>query len=210
MQAIEEILLESTLAHQLTEVAVGRRDYTNVHVLRPFRAERLDLAFLQDAQELRLQPDAHRSDLVEEDRAAIGQGEPPLPGAGGVRERPSDMPEELRLQQGLGNGRTVDLDERHFPLRAAIVHGAGDELLARAGLARDQHRAAGGRYQLDDPDHIGDGATATDESIPVVVLAGDRGGVRSAPAVSHTTPLESSASVHGCRDLGSRKPQPGA
>src|SRR5258705_12718128 len=41
---------------------------------RPFRDERLDFAFLQDRQQLGL-ADAHPSDLVEKDGAAIGQGE---------------------------------------------------------------------------------------------------------------------------------------
>ena len=102
MQAIKEIVLEPTLVHELTEVAVGRRDHTNVHGLCPFRAERLDFAFLQDAQQLGLQSDAHRSDLVERDGASVGQGELAFLRASGVRERPSDMAEELRFQQGLG------------------------------------------------------------------------------------------------------------
>ena len=58
VQAIEQIVLESTLVHELTEVAIGRRDHANLHTLRPLRAERLDFAFLQHAQQFGLQSDA--------------------------------------------------------------------------------------------------------------------------------------------------------
>ena len=75
VQAIEQIVLEPALVDELTEVAVGRRDHANVHVLGAFRAERLDFALLQDAQQLGLQADAHRPDLVEKDGAAVGQRE---------------------------------------------------------------------------------------------------------------------------------------
>ena len=94
----------------------------------------------------------------------------PLFGAGGVGERSLDVAEELRFQQRLGNGRTVDLDERHVALRAAMVHGAGDQLLARAGFAGDQHRAARRRHQLDAMDHIGDRAAVADDAVPREVV----------------------------------------
>jgi hypothetical protein len=79
--------------------------------------------------------------------------------------------EELRFQQGLGNGGAVDLHERQLSLRAAMVHGASHQLLSRAGLAGDQHRAAGCRDQLDAADDVGDGTAPADDAVPVRLLA---------------------------------------
>jgi hypothetical protein len=42
------------------------------------RPERADLALLQHAQDLRLQPEGHLADLVEEERAPVGELEEAL------------------------------------------------------------------------------------------------------------------------------------
>src|SRR5256885_16858788 len=64
-----------------------------------------------------------------------------------------DVTEELRLHQGLWDRAAVDRDERPVPAGALRVDGAGDELLAGAALARDEHggQAVGGL-----PDGLGD------------------------------------------------------
>ncbi|MNZ62863.1 hypothetical protein D3C78_809970 [compost metagenome] len=49
------------------------------------------------------------------------------------------MAEQLRFQQMGGNRRTVDLDERAVAARAVVMQRAGDQLLAGAGFAIDQH-----------------------------------------------------------------------
>jgi len=76
------------------------------------------------------------------------------------------------------------------------VYGAGNQLLARAGFARDQHRAAGRRHQLDATDHIGDGAAVAHDAIPVKVLADHRRRERSATTVSHKLHKSSSPRFH--------------
>ena len=75
VQPVVEILLEPAVGDHLPQVAVGRGDHPHVDLLRALGAERLELALLQHAQQLRLQRRAHRADLVEEDRAAVGQRE---------------------------------------------------------------------------------------------------------------------------------------
>ena len=64
--------------------------------------ERLELALLQHAQQLRLQAAAHRADLVEEDRAAVGQRELALLAGGGAGERAAHVAEQLRFEQRFG------------------------------------------------------------------------------------------------------------
>jgi hypothetical protein len=48
--------------------------------------------------------------------------------------------EQLALDEGLGHGGQVDGDERPARPRRIVVDGAGDQLLAGAALAGDEHR----------------------------------------------------------------------
>ena len=75
-------------------------------------ADRLDDLLLERAQHLGLRLEAHVADLVEEQRAAVGQLE--LAAAIGDRagERALHVPEQLALDQLLGNRGAVHLDER--------------------------------------------------------------------------------------------------
>src|SRR6185369_4773832 len=79
-------------------------------------------------------------DLVEEQRAARGELEQPRLGPFRIGERPGFEAEELRLEHRLGDGRAVHVDKRGPAARSALMHDAGDETLARAGLTEQQHR----------------------------------------------------------------------
>ena len=106
------------------------------------RADAADDAVLQDAEELDLHRRRRLADLVEEDRAAVGLVEQPALLADGAGERAALVAEELGLEQRLGEGAAVDRDE--LPAAAGVVvDGAGDQLLAGARLAGDQHRGDG-------------------------------------------------------------------
>ena len=63
-------------------------------------------------------------------------------GAFGIGEGPGLEAEQLRLQQRLGDGRAVDLEERPRGARAAVVDDAGDQPLAGAGFALEQDGGA--------------------------------------------------------------------
>jgi len=56
-----------------------------------------------------------------------------------------------------------------------MVHGAGHQLFARAGFARDQHRATRRRDQLDAMNHLGNGAALADDTVAFKVRANHRG-----------------------------------
>src|SRR5439155_994512 len=121
-------------------------------------AEALDLALLERPEELRLEVQAQRADLVQEDRAAVSQLEfAELPGVG-ARERPLLVAEQLGLDQRVGNGGDVHGDEGLVAALAPAVDRARDQLLARPALARDQHgrrRVGEPRNQLIDLHHLG-------------------------------------------------------
>ena len=60
----------------------------------------------------------------------------------GAGERALLVAEQLALEQVLGQRGAVLADEELVAPRALIVHGRGDELLAGAGLALDEHGGA--------------------------------------------------------------------
>ena len=95
---------------------------------------------LQEAEQRDLCAEAERLQLVEKQRAAFGL----LDDAGsrllGVGERAACVPEELALDQAVGNGAAVDRDERLLAPRAEVVNRARRELLAGARLTCDEDR----------------------------------------------------------------------
>ena len=112
VQAVVEVLAEAAGLDLLLEILVRRGDDADVDLDDGRRSDRLDFAFLQHAQHLRLRAQRHVADLVEEDRAAVGGDE--LAGllAHGAGERSLLVAEQLRLDQLLGDRRAVDLHER--------------------------------------------------------------------------------------------------
>ena len=140
-----EVGAEAAVGDHRAEVAAGRGDDANVDALHRVAADRFDLLLLQHAQQLGLQGERHVADLVEEQRAAVGEPElavaaAPLGagiGAGGDAE-------ELGFEQRVGNGGDVDADERPRRARAGGMDAVRQQLLAGTGLAEQQHRAVVG------------------------------------------------------------------
>jgi hypothetical protein len=87
----------------------------------------------------RLQVERHVADLVEEERAAVGLLEAAAPRRLRAGECAALVAEQLALEQVLGYRRGVDRDERTRGARAVLVQRIGDQLLARARFAGDQH-----------------------------------------------------------------------
>ena len=79
------------------------------------------------------------TDLVEENRAAVGRLELADLELVGPGEGASLVPEQLALQKLPGHRGAVDLDEWPGPARGEVMDRACDELLAGSRLARDEH-----------------------------------------------------------------------
>ena len=96
--------------------------------------------FLEDAEQLRLAGRRQLPHLVEEQGASLGLLEQAGPVGVGAREGPPAVTEEMGLEQVLRHGGAVDGDEgTPSPRRVGLVQQAGDELLAGAALADDEH-----------------------------------------------------------------------
>src|SRR5690606_32834884 len=165
VEPVVEILAKCPVAHRLAQVAIGRGNDADIHLLRPGGADRLELSFLEDAKQLGLELQRQLADLVEEDRSAVGEGKAPLALLGGAGEGALLVAEELALDESARHGGTIDLDERAIGSVAGAVNGAGDELLAGARLAVDQDGGVGPGDLGDLLAHAPDRVAAADEAV---------------------------------------------
>ena len=136
---VVEVLAELLLLDEPAEVAVGRGEEAHVdlavaHVAQPAEAQVLD-----HLQQLGLHLQVHVADLVEEQRAAVGDLEQALLGRDRAREGALLVAEQLGLQQLAREPGAVEVDERLVGARPVLVEPAREHALARARLALDQH-----------------------------------------------------------------------
>ena len=140
-EPVVEVGAEAARGDLGVQVAVRRGDDAHVDAQAARAADALELALLQHAQQLRLRLERQLADLVEEQRAAVGE----LEAAAALLDRAGEgallVAEELALEQLARQRGAVELDERALAARALLVDRARDELLAGAGLALDQHGA---------------------------------------------------------------------
>ena len=143
VDAVVQVLAEAAFIDGRFQVAVRGGEDADVDGDFLLAADRPDLALLQGPQQLGLRGQRHLADFVEKQRPALGQREKSLAVAAGVGEGPLHVPEQLALQQRIGQRRDVHRDERLFPPLAMLVQAPGNHLLARAAFAHDQHRGLG-------------------------------------------------------------------
>jgi hypothetical protein len=127
-------------------------------------------------QELDLKTRRHLADLVEQQRAPVGFREQALLGPAGPGEGPTHVPEDLRLQQRLGQRAAVDGDEGPARPLAGVMDGLGDDLLARPRFTLDEHGGARGRdppHQLHYLGHLGGGREQAGQTVPVTHLGAE-------------------------------------
>jgi hypothetical protein len=157
VQAIEQVLAEPSLLHQLLQRHVRRGDDARVDDVHLVVAEPSHLAALEEAQQLDLRRQRHVADLVEEQRAALGLLDQAATRLRRAREGAAHVSEQLAFDEAFGQRRAVDGHEGPVLPAALQVDGAGDEFLARAALSEDQDGALGWRdlgHQLEDALHL--------------------------------------------------------
>ena len=170
VQPVEEVFAEAAFAHSLLQVDVGRGDDADVDLDLLHAAEMHEAAVLQDAQDLRLHVHAHGADLVEEERAAVGDFEEAFLCRDRGGEGAFDVAEERGFQQIRRHCAGVDRNERPVAARRVGVDGLGDELLAGAALALDQNSRAAGRDLRDEVEEAQHRLALADDIFEVVAL----------------------------------------
>src|SRR5438093_2004586 len=138
VDSVVEVLAHPALGHRLRQLHVGSRDDPHVHLDAAVRAELLDLALLEDAQELELHVERDRLDLIEEERAGGGELDLPHPVVDRTRERAALVAEELALEERVREGGAVERAEAAALALALEVDGAGGQLLTGPRLAVDE------------------------------------------------------------------------
>jgi hypothetical protein len=162
---------------------VGGGDQPDVDPAGPGRADPADLPFLQHPEQSRLGLERQFADLVEEQGASVGGLHQPVAGRGGTGEGPLLVPEQFRLDQGIGNRCTVEADHRRIAAGALVVQGPGDQLLAGPGFPQHQDGRLGGgdladaleqlSHQVAAADHAGDRIVAGQLGAKHRILADD-------------------------------------
>ena len=143
---------------RLLEVPVGGGDEPDIDPLAPSRADSLELPGLQHTKQLDLDLFGKLSHLVEKERAAVRELETAGAPGGRAGEGAPLVPEQFRFHEGRRQRRAIDDDQGLVTTATLPVHGAGDELLSRAGLTHHQHRRVGCRHLRDlieQPQHRG-------------------------------------------------------
>src|SRR5262249_15473162 len=148
VEPVVQIFSEALILHELGEVLVGGGDDAHVYADGAGAAHALELAFLQDAQDLGLGYRREVRHLVEEEGAAVGELEASLLGPGRSRKGTLLIAEELGFEQRLWERRAVDGHERPGAAWRAVMDGARHTLLARATLALDEHGGRAIRHLL--------------------------------------------------------------
>src|SRR5579883_889609 len=160
-----EVLAEGAGAVFLLQVAVGGGDDAYVDLDALVAADGADLFFLQDAQQLGLHLERQLPDLVEEQGPAIGRLKQPGARAEGAGEGALLVAEQFAFDQGGNEGAAVDGDEGAAGERSAEVDGAGDQFLAGAAFAGNEHRGASVFEARNHAQHVLDLGGGADDAV---------------------------------------------
>ena len=150
IEAVVEVLAELATVHRLLQVAIRGGDHARVDIDQPVSPDAREAKVLEHVEELGLENERQLRDLVQVDGALVRVLELPRLPPMRAREGALLVAEELGLEQPLGNGGAVDLDEGPLAARGRHMDGAGDEILAHTALTSDQNGRVGVGNALDD------------------------------------------------------------
>src|SRR5262249_59495939 len=95
VEPVEKVRSEGAVGHRGSQISIGGGNHADVHADRSTPADTREFAFLQDTQQHDLGLGGQLADLVEEDRAAVGQLEATLASLQGSGEPALLMAEPL-------------------------------------------------------------------------------------------------------------------
>jgi hypothetical protein len=170
VEPVEQIFAEPLFRRHGEQIPMGGCHQARIRPDRLVAAEPLELALLDQAEDLRLDLERQLPNLVEEDGAVLGGLEAPNPPARRTRERALLVAHQLALEEVRRDGSAVRLHER-APALAPEVDGAGDKLLAGPSLSDDEDRRVGARDDLDLLQNPSQAGATTDDAEVRAVLA---------------------------------------
>ena|GEM_PF-2728984 len=167
-QAMVEVAAEAAFAHFLAQVAVGGGDDAGVGKTAAGFADALEFAVFQHAQQLGLEFHGEFADLVEEQGAVARILEVTGMGLGRAGEGALGVAEQGGLDQGGGDGRTVEGEIGFATALSPLMQALRHQFLAAAGFALDQHGEGRVRVELDLVAQAVDGEAGADDAAGVV------------------------------------------
>ena len=111
VEAEEQVLTEAAFLALLVQVGVGGGEQPHVHLARLRRTDTFQLARLQHAQQFGLLAQRHVGDLVQEERAMVGQFETANAIGPCVGESALHVAEDLTLKGAFGQRAGVHGNE---------------------------------------------------------------------------------------------------
>jgi hypothetical protein len=149
--AVVQVAPEAPRLHLGAQVAVGRAHQAEVGAPPRVAAHALVRALLHGAQELRLLRRRELAELVEEERAAVGERERAVARADGAGEGTPLVAEQLAPRE-LGDERRAVHEHEVALARPPVerVHEAREQLLPGPRLAGEEHGHVGEERGLDD------------------------------------------------------------
>src|SRR5262245_60792945 len=122
-----------------TKISIGRGNDSDVDAARQLLANALELNFLKDAQELRLEIGWNFTDLVEKKGSTIREFESSDSVTNSPCERAPYMTKEFTLEQLSGKRGAVHLYQGMLRSPASGMNCARDELFTRSRLALNEY-----------------------------------------------------------------------
>ena len=138
VDAVEQVLTETSLRHPFVEVGVGGADQPHVNLCRLHRPQPHGLPFLDGGEQLGLHGQGEVSYLVEKERASRSDFHPSRLCLARIGEGPLFVAEQLAFEKLFGDASQVDGHEGRFlPGREMLQH-ACHEVFPRTVLAENQ------------------------------------------------------------------------
>jgi hypothetical protein len=134
-----KVFAEAPLADHRQEIAVRRRNKPNVDGTVGRFADSPHGPLFQNTQQLRLHGNRELTDFIEKYRSPVGRFNRTCAGRNRSCESPFGVAKELRVEEILGQGGTVDDDQRAVPSWRCLVKRTRYELFASACLALNEH-----------------------------------------------------------------------
>ncbi len=126
--------------HQIQQLLLGSADEAHIDLHLLLVADPAEHTVLQHPQELGLQMGRHVADFVQHQGATARQLQYPALALSVVAKGAGGVTEQLALGHVVRHGRAVERHEGMAGAQTGTVAGAGQQLLAGAGLADDQQR----------------------------------------------------------------------
>src|SRR5207302_3529450 len=173
VQTVIKVFAKASFAHLRLQLDIRGGNDSHVDLDFMYAAQVHELLVLNYAQNLGLGFQAHGADFIEEDCSSVRDLKQALFGRDSAGKSALDVAKEGRFQKIGGHGAAVDRHKGTVFARRISVDGLGDEFLARAAFALDQHRRTAGRdlrNQVENLEH--DFAFAHDVFKVVALLEG--------------------------------------